>query len=427
MSDPFAKSDRHQRWLILVTVLLFGVFLVWANATRLDLVTRGQGRVVPLGQNFSVQVPYSGTIVAFFAQEGARVEEGSVIAEINPTEAAGALAEAEKRLQSLNLRLARLDAEMAGAVFDISEVQADGELEATLLRAELASSNARRADLDARVSALVQARLQRERDAQALQAELTGIQEEARLLSEEAAYVSPLVDSGVLGLDERFRLDRAGSSLDTRSSVLNEQYAAIEFAISEINARIESARAEFQNAILTERVDVLSQMSELTQRLPSLRLRVSQTEIRAPVTGILNQVFFNRAGAVVGQGETIAEIVPETTELRVETLIAPRDIANVEPGQPVRISLTAYDAAKFGALDGEVLRVSADATMREELQERMFVVETSILGVIEDVDGEPVRILPGMIAQVDVIRGDRSILEYFWNPVIKVRDRAFRE
>lgn len=427
MKTDFAKQDRTARRLILTTLVLFVVFIAWAHFTRLDLITHGQGRVVPQGQNFSVQVPYSGTIVEFFVQAGDHVDEGDLIAEINPTEVIGDLAEAEKRLQSLRLRLARLDAEMAGEVFDTSALVTSSPLEATLLEAELAASTARRADLDARVSALVQARLQRERDVQAIRAELAGLEAERGLLADEAAYVLPLVESGILGLDERFRIDRTGSGLVTRASVLAERLAATEFAISEMTAQIVSAQAEFQNAILTERVEVLSQMSELTQRLPSLQLRVTQTEVRSPVAGIVNQVSFNRPGAVVGQGDAVAEIVPEGLELRVETLIAPRDIANVEPGQPVRIALTAYDAAKFGALDGEVLRVSADATMREEVQERMFVVETSIIGQIEDVDGAPARILPGMIAQVDVIRGERSILEYFWNPVIKVRDRAFRE
>ena len=179
--------------------------------------------------------------------------------------------------------------------------------------------------------------------------------------------------------------------------------------------------------MLEERVEVLTQIAELNERLPSLRLRVSQTGIRAPASGVINQVSFNRIGAVVSGGDIIAEIVPDTADLRVEALISPKDIANVEPGQKVRIALTAYDATKFGALEGEVLRVSADASMREEVQERMFVLETSITGSLQDAEGNDVRVLPGMIAQVDVIRGQRTILDYFWNPVIKVKDRAFRE
>ena len=200
-----------------------------------------------------------------------------------------------------------------------------------------------------------------------------------------------------------------------------------EFSIAEIDAQITAARAAFQSAILEERVTVLSQIAELTERMPSLRLRVNETEVKAPITGVINQVFFDQEGAVVSEGDIIAEIVPETASLEVEVLIAPQDIANVEPGQRVRIALTAYDAAKYGTLDGTVLRVSADANMREEVQARMFVVETSIEGEITESNGDPVRVLPGMIAQVDIVRGERTVLEYFWNPVIKVRDRAFRE
>lgn len=424
---PKTDDESNQRGLILITLLLLVLFLVWAHLTKLDLVTHGQGRVVPRGQNFSVQVPQSGTIVRFEAQAGDRVEENQIIAEINPTDATGSLAEAESKLKTLTLRLARLDAEMTGTAIQLDEKQARSPFEQSLLQAEIASSDARKADLGAKEAALFQAKLQKERNLQALIAELDGTDAQLTLLADEAAQILPMVTAGVLGSDEKFRIEREDQDAKTRISILAEQIESTRFGIAETDAQIIAAQATFRRQILEERVDVLSQLAELTERMPALRLRVTQTEIRAPVTGILNQVSFNRRGAVVSEGEIVAEIVPDTSELRVETLIAPEDIANVEPGQRVRIALTAYDATKFGTLSGEVVRVSADATMRDEVQARMFVVETTITGSIEDVDGSKVKILPGMIAQVDVIRGYRSILEYFWNPVIKVKDRAFRE
>lgn len=427
MSGDIYSSNRSQKTLIGASAALLIIFLAWAHFTALDLVTHGEGRVVPLGQNRTVQVPHRGTIVSFHIARGDRVEAGQVIAEINPTEAAGALAESEKRLRSLTHRLARLEAEMNGQAFEVGDIATDDEIEATLLAAEASSSVARRADLVARETALLQARLQKEREREALQAELSGRQAQLALVEQEASQILPLVDAGVLGMDERFRLERDVSITSTEISVLTENLSATEFAIAEIDAQITAARAAFQSAILEERVTVLSQIGELTERMPSLRLRVNETEVKAPITGVINQVFFDQEGAVVSEGDVIAEIVPETANLEVEVLIAPQDIANVEPGQRVRIALTAYDAAKYGTLDGTVLRVSADANMREEVQARMFVVETSIEGEITEANGDPVRVLPGMIAQVDIVRGERTVLEYFWNPVIKVRDRAFRE
>lgn len=421
------SQNRPQKTLIGASAALLFIFLAWAHFTALDLVTHGEGRVVPLGQNRTVQVPHRGTIVRFQVARGDRVEAGQVIAEINPTEAAGALAESEKRLRSLTHRLARLEAEMTGQTFEVGEIETNDEIEATLLAAEASSSVARRADLLARETALLQSRSQKERELEALQAELTGRKAQLDLLELEASQILPLVDAGVLGMDERFRLERDASMASTEISVLTENFSATEFSIAEIDAQITAARAAFQSAILEERVTVLSQIAELTERMPSLRLRVNETEVKAPITGVINQVFFDQEGAVVSEGDIIAEIVPETASLEVEVLIAPQDIANVEPGQSVRIALTAYDAAKYGTLDGTVLRVSADANMREEVQARMFVVETSIEGEITESNGDPVRVLPGMIAQVDIVRGERTVLEYFWNPVIKVRDRAFRE
>jgi adhesin transport system membrane fusion protein len=427
MSSDMYSQNRPQKTLIGASAALLFIFLAWAHFTALDFVTHGEGRVVPLGQNRTVQVPHRGTIVRFQVARGDRVEAGQVIAEINPTEAAGALAESEKRLRSLTHRLARLEAEMTGQTFEVGEIETDDEIEATLLAAEASSSVARRADLLARETALLQSRSQKERELEALQAELTGRKAQLDLLELEASQILPLVDAGVLGMDERFRLERDASMASTEISVLTENFSATEFSIAEIDAQITAARAAFQSAILEERVTVLSQIAELTERMPSLRLRVNETEVKAPITGVINQVFFDQEGAVVSEGDIIAEIVPETASLEVEVLIAPQDIANVEPGQRVRIALTAYDAAKYGTLDGTVLRVSADANMREEVQARMFVVETSIEGEITESNGDPVRVLPGMIAQVDIVRGERTVLEYFWNPVIKVRDRAFRE
>lgn len=427
MSSPMYSQNRPQKTLIGASAALLVIFLGWAHFTALDLVTHGEGRVVPLGQNRTVQVPHRGTIVSFHVARGDRVEAGEVIAEINPTEAVGALAESEKRLRSLTHRLARLEAEMSGQAFEVGDIATNDEIEATLLAAEASSSVARRADLVARETALLQARSQKEREREALQAELYGRQSQLALVEQEASQILPLVDAGVLGMDERFRLERDASIASTEISVLTENLSATEFAIAEIDAQITAARAAFQSAILEERVTVLSQIAELTERMPSLRLRVNETEVKAPITGVINQVFFDQEGAVVSEGDVIAEIVPETASLEVEVLIAPQDIANVEPGQSVRIALTAYDAAKYGTLDGMVLRVSADANMREEVQARMFVVETSIEGEITEANGDPVRVLPGMIAQVDIVRGERTVLEYFWNPVIKVRDRAFRE
>ena len=162
-------------------------------------------------------------------------------------------------------------------------------------------------------------------------------------------------------------------------------------------------------------------------RLPAIRQRLKETEIRSPIDGIVNRVFFNSLGAVVSSGEIIAEIVPTQGKLLVEAFIDPKDIATIEPGQPAKISLTAYDPSKYGYLLGTLTKVSADTVFREETNHRLMPSISPSIQKSMKVTTVPVSIVPGMIAQVDIIRGERTILEYFWQPVAKMKDTAFRE
>ena len=190
---------------------------------------------------------------------------------------------------------------------------------------------------------------------------------------------------------------------------------------------LKSVQINYNTEIYQERSQVTGEIAELEVRLPAIRQRLKETEIRSPIDGIVNRVFFISLGAVVSSGEIIAEIVPTQGKLLVEAFIDPKDIATIEPGQPAKISLTAYDPSKYGYLLGTLTKVSADTVFREETKSSAYAVNLSIDTEIFESDDIPVSIVPGMIAQVDIIRGERTILEYFWQPVAKMKDTAFRE
>ena len=126
-------------------------------------------------------------------------------------------------------------------------------------------------------------------------------------------------------------------------------------------------------------------------------------------------------GAVVSSGEVIAEILPTQGKLLLEAFIDSKDIATIEPGQPAKISLTAYDPSKYGYLLGTLTKVSADTVFREETKSSAYAVNLSIDTEIYEIETIPVSIVPGMIAQVNIIRGERTILEYFWKLTEKIK------
>ena len=419
------SSGREYLMIILVTAI-FAAFMVWANYTQLDLVTRGSGRVIADGQNKNVQSPERGTIATFVVEEGSAVNAGQIIATINPIEAEGVLEELEARLSNLRLKMIRLDAELEGGT--IASVRNNGtDYPETLLNAEIELMTSRRESLNAELKTLNQDKERKGKVLLGLGAEIKGQNSLKALLNKEMLEVLPLVDAGVLGSSERFRLEREETSIQTQLQVLSENVAQTELEIEQVGSQLQSVQINYNTEIYQERSQVTGEIAELEVRLPAIRQRLKETEIRSPIDGIVNRVFFNSLGAVVSSGEVIAEIVPTQGKLLVEAFIDPKDIATIEPGQPAKISLTAYDPSKYGYLLGTLTKVSADTVFREETKSSAYAVNLSIDTEIFESDNIPVSIVPGMIAQVNIIRGERTILEYFWQPVAKMKDTAFRE
>ena len=419
-------SSGREYFLITLVAAIFAVFLVWANYTQLDLVTRGSGRVIADGQNKNVQSPERGTIATYVVEEGSSVTAGQIIATINPTEAEGVLEELEARLSNLRLKMIRLDAELNGnSIASVRNKATD--YSNALLDAEIELMASRRESLNAELTNLNQDKQRKGKTLLSLEAEINGQGVLQTLLSKEMLEVLPLVDAGVLGSSERFRLEREEASIRTQLQVLSERVAQAELEIEQIDSQLDAVQINYNTEIYQERSQVTGEIAELEVRLPAIRQRLNETEIRSPIDGIVNRVFFNSVGAVVSSGEVVAEIVPTGGQLLIEAFVDPKDIATIEPGQAAKISLTAYDPSKYGFLLGTLTKVSADTVFREETKSSAYSVNVSIDTQIYESEGIPVSIVPGMIAQVDIIRGERTILEYFWQPVAKMKDTAFRE
>ena len=420
------SSGGRDYFMIFMVMSLFAAFLVWANYTKLDLVTRGSGRVIADGQNKNIQSPNRGTIATYRVEEGSIVKVGQIIATINPIEAEGVLEELNTRLGNASVKLVRLDAELNGE--SISHVRANSLLYTkSLVDAEIELMVSRKESLDSELNTLSQDRQKTMKNLSSIKAKIAGQKVFQDLLNQEMLEVLPLVEAGVLGSSERFRLERADASIKTELKVFKEEVAKTELEIAQIASKIKTVKKNYQTDIYQKRAEVIKEISELQAQLPTIRQRLLETEIRTPIAGIVNRVFFNSVGAVVSVGEVVAEIVPTEGNILVEAFIDPKDIATVEPGQKAKMSLTAYDPSKYGYLLGTLTKVSADTVFREETKTSSYTVNLSIDTNIYQDDQTPVTIVPGMVAQVDIIRGERTILEYFWQPVAKIKDTAFRE
>ena len=167
-------------------------------------------------------------------------------------------------------------------------------------------------------------------------------------------------------------------------------------------------------------------IESLQERIPVLQDRVNRTLVSSPKNGIINRLVITTIGGVAEPGGALAEIVPLNEDLIIEVEISPKDIAFIVAGQRALVKLTAFDFSKYGSLTGKVLTVGADSIQKDD-GSRWYLCEIAIpVNGITSL-GKTITILPGMVAQVDIVNGERTIMNYLLEPVTKVTEEAFRE
>jgi membrane fusion protein, adhesin transport system len=199
-----------------------------------------------------------------------------------------------------------------------------------------------------------------------------------------------------------------------------------EAALAESQRRQAERQAAFRSAAQQELNTQRGQLRALQEALTSVRDRVARTEVKSPVRGTVQRIKINTIGGVIKPGEDLVEIVPIDDTLLIEARIRPADIAFLRPGQDAQVKLTAYDYATYGTLAGKLEQISADTIVDEQGQSYYRIrvrTAANYLGSAAD----PLRIIPGMVAQVDVVTGKKTVLQYLLKPVIRARSNALRE
>ena len=409
---------------LLLSLIVAGYF--WAKQTQLDLITRGEGRLIAEGQNKLVQAPDGGIVTKILVKEGDVITNNQLLAVINSTAAEGSLEEIKAKKNSLMAKLVRLDAELKNA--DKHQLEKSLEsFEESVRESQLALFLANRSNLRSLRFSIESERDQLEKSLATIKEQLSGTEELLGLVNEENKELSPLIAAGALGASEKFRLKRENAQLTSEIQVLEAKVLETEAGYLKLEAELVALQSGYEQEVFEERANYINELSEVNTRIPLLEQKLKQTEIRSPSDGIINSLPVSEEETVIKTGEIMAEIVPSMDDLIVEAFIDPKDIAKIEIGQEARLSLTAYDAAKYGYLTGRLLKVSADAVYREEKQSYMYAIEVEVINNLIDSTGDTVPLNPGMIAQVDIIRGQQTVLEYFWQPIAKLKDDAFRQ
>jgi adhesin transport system membrane fusion protein len=357
--------------------------------------------------------------------EGDVVRRGDLLFDIDPVDAKTQLDQAQKRFDALEIKSIRLKAEVDGASPSFPEALI--EAAPTAVSTELALFQARRDDLSSKSAILEQRRLQKLNEIQELKIQFETSTNGLKLIRREIETIEPLVKNGLAPETRLLALQREEEAAQGQANSAESSQNRVLAGLDEIDEQLKAERQAYRTSALTDLSAIEGEMAELSARIPALESRVERTSVRSPVDGVINRLNYVTADAYVSTGDVLLEIVPTGSDLIVETRIDPKDIAEIVVGQEVKISLTAYDPSRYDRIDGNVISISADALSDQQTGQQYYLVDVSLEGTLYEADGTEVTILPGMVASIDVLSGKRTVLDYFWQPIAKTKDKALRD
>ena len=421
-----ARLGRSSRLLTLLLLCLIGLFsagVYWAANSRIEELARATGRVVPSGKARVVESLEGGIVQEILIREGDAVEAGQVLVRIDDTGSSASLGELRAQMQALSVRSLRLEAELNGAeslTFEGTEIDANSAhalREIAIFDTRTASYFGQRAVLEAQLN-------QRRQEIEETEASLLRVAEGVALLQEE---ITLKTESGVVPRAQIIPLERELSARRQEQDGLISRRGQAESSLREAEARLEELKLQRRAEISVERSDALNQISVIEESIRSASDVVSRAALRSPVTGIVSVMNVHTVGSVIAPNEELMQIVPDDDSLQVEARVRPEDVAFVYQGLPASVKLTSYDFTIYGALEGEVRRVGADAQQDEATGEIYFpiIVETRRTSLLHK--GDEYEIRPGMVASVDILTGERTVLDYLLKPFRKALLEALRE
>ncbi|MCB1960831.1 MAG: HlyD family type I secretion periplasmic adaptor subunit [Rhodocyclaceae bacterium] len=415
------QEPLRARALLRSALVVLVVLVAWSGFAQIDEVTRGEGKVIPSSHLQIVQSFDGGVVEELLVKEGDTVEAGQTLVRIDSTRFVSSLRENQAQYLALLAKAARLRALSEGADFvPPAEVVAASP---ALVAQEQALFESSRQELDAEIAIARQQLAQRDQELKEVQAKLAQASQAYTLASKELSLTRPLLNVGAVSEVELLRLERDVSRLNGERNQASAQISRIRASIEEASRNIQDVELTFRNAARTELSDTTAKLSSLSEGKAALSDRVKHAEVKSPMRGTVKRLMVNTVGGVVQPGKEVAEVVPLDDALLLEAQIKPQDIAFLRPGQPALVKFTAYDFSIYGGLDATVDQIGADTVM-DDRGNAFYVVrvrtQASSLG-----DNLP--IIPGMVAQVDVLTGKKTILAYLLKPVLRAKANALTE
>lgn len=377
-------SRLNPLFVVIGSLLLVIIFIVWSSYAHIDQISHASGQVIATAKTQEIQASIDGVIETIYVHEGENIKRGDTLIRLERAQAQVAYDDSRGKVAALKAALVRLQAEVYGKplVFP-AEVQ------------QFPEYIKNQTDLF-------------HRRQQATNDEISALEVSLKLSQDELSLNLPLLKDGDIGATEIIRIKRQ---------------------IADIKGQISNKRNKYFQDSQAEMTKAEEDLSTKEQELADRKINLERTEIKAPIDSIVKNIIITTQGAKVRPGDVILELVPSGDQLLVEAKLAPSDISFIKKGQKASVKLDAYDYSIYGILHGKVKYISPDSLIEktEQGNKPYYKVQIKIDQTELSKSSKKIMISPGMTAQVDIITGNRSVLEYLTKPIIKTFDESLHE
>lgn len=422
-ADYFMIHQEPLRARILVKTILISMalFIMWTAVALIDEITKGEGKVIPSSQIQILQSLDGGIVVEINVKEGQIVDAGQVLLRVDPTRFESSVRENRSQYLALTTKAARLRALAEGLPFvPPSEVVVE---DPKTVQDEKRLYETARSNVEAQISIARQQLVQRQQELSEMRVKREQASQAYDLTAKELAVTKPLISSGAVSEVELLRLERDASRFRGERDMASAQILRSQAAMAEASRKIEEVELNARNEVRRDLAETMAKLNAFSEGGVALADKVKHASVRSPVKGTVKRLMVNTVGGVVQPGRDLVEVVPLDDALILEAKVAPKDIAFLRPGQPAMVKFTAYDFSTYGGLDAKLEHIGADS-ITDERGNTFFLVRVR---TNKSFLGANLPIIPGMVAEVDIITGKKSILSYLLKPVLRAKQAALTE
>ncbi len=411
------EKEWNYHLVVWPVVLIMTLFIIWASVSEVDELVHGSGKVIPSSQMKVLQHLEGGIVEKIYVQEGARVKKGDPIYKLKNSSSRSDTLEKEITLRSLRLKEKRLKAQIAFAkTFDLNDTTPQAANEKAIFESEMQNYREQMSILEDDID---QNKLEKRRKTE----QLKNLRAQLKTQKENVLIVRHLVQKGAASKKQYLAEVSKNQSLITQLNEVKNAIPIISQKIKTARTKLKKLQSDKRSAWLKELNDVTLKIEQLTQKKAANKDREIRKVITSPVNGIVQKLYFHTIGGIVRPGDRVAEITPVDDNLIIEAKIKTNDRGNIAIDQNVSIAVTAYSYTRYGLLKGKLISISPDSfTDRNGNSYYLVRVRAEHYAFAPD---KP--ILPGMIANINIKTGKKTIMRYLLKPLKDIRQNALTE